>query len=559
MKKNTTSLKCAGIAAASLAALALAAPTAASAAPQNSTAGALSAKTDPAVVLVESDITATIRVPQPSINQAAIDQLTSIVLGEIATGQVGSDNTSVTTELLRLIEKHPDRYFSSGSIDSIPSRLSAYGTGFIVTPDGYLVTAAHVIKPDQKEIQAQFAEFGLQKEAQKVAASNRELFDQLNAQQVKSFTETILGWQSRHMKLVGQKTTLVAQLGIAVAGFDKSAKGVPVTVIGKGDAYPGRDVAVLKLGGNTTAYPTIAVGSDADVNQGDTVYVDGYPAASTFFAATSADSQLQPTTTSGQITAIKTTDQGTAILQSQAPITPGNSGGPVLNSGGQVVGLVSAAAVDGATGTQAQGQNFFIAASVIRDMLNEHNIKPAMSSTSLKYNQAVDNYEKQYYKSALQAFQQAQNLYPGHPYAGHFISESQAAITAGKDKTPKPFPWVVAVGAGAGLVLVIGLGTWLLLRRKATRRQAPVAAWANMYGPGSPMDWQAQPTANHWATAPSAGEPTGKHWATEPSAPQPTGNHWVTVPSNGQPTGHHAQPVAEQWTAPSPFPNQGQQ
>jgi hypothetical protein len=39
------------------------------------------------------------------------------------------------------------------------------------------------------------------------------------------------------MSLTDQQITRFAQLGVAVAGFDKTDKGVPVTVIGQGAAY----------------------------------------------------------------------------------------------------------------------------------------------------------------------------------------------------------------------------------------------------------------------------------------------------------------------------------
>jgi S1-C subfamily serine protease len=471
MKKHKgVQLAAAGVAVASAALTVIGAP-AANAAPQPGRGGGVSAKTDPAVVLVGTNITATIQVAQPRVSQAAVQDLTRIAVTEAASGQIGTDSTSITTEVLRLIEKNPDRYLSPGPVDRFTSKLSSYGTGFIVTPDGYVVTAAHVTSPDPIEVRAEFSRFGLQQEARKAASSYRGLFAQLTGDQVKAFTNTILGWQARHMSLTHQNITRFAQLGVAVVGFDKVGKGVPVTLIGQGAAYPGRDVAIVKLGGNTATYPTVPVGTDADIHQGDDIYVDGYPAASTFFAATSADSQLQPTTTSGQVTAIKTTDQGTAIVQSQAPITPGNSGGPALNADGEVVALVSAAAVDTNSGTQAQGQNFFIAASVIQSMLNEHNIKPATSLTSQRYNAAVDDFDRQHYKAALKGFQQAQNLYPGHPYAGHFISESQAAISAGKDRTPSPFPMTyVILGGAAALLLLAGAASVLIVHRRRARR-----------------------------------------------------------------------------------------
>jgi len=391
---------------------------------------------------------------------------------------------------------------------------------------GYVVTAAHVTSPDPAEVREQFAEFGLQQEARKVAASNRALFDQLTSDQAKEFTEAILGWQAKRMSLTDQQVTRFAQLGVAVAGFDKTAKGVPVTVIGQGAAYPGRDVAIVKLGGNTTNYPTVPIGTDADIHQGDTIYVDGYPAASTFFAATSQDSQLQPTTTSGQVTAIKTTDQGTAILQSQAPITPGNSGGPALSSNGVVVGLVSAAAVDANSGTQAQGQNFFIAASVIQSILNEHNVKPAMSLTSQRYNAAVDDFDRQHYKAALTGFQQAQNLYPGHPYAGHFISDSQAAISAGRDRTPDGFPTAYLIlGVAGALVIVAAAATVIMIRRRRSRVRDQAAIPTDM--PSNDLVSQGA----SWSPMPSqpvgfAGQAAFPQQQPSAPAPQPAG-YWA--------------------------------
>jgi S1-C subfamily serine protease len=52
---------------------------------------------------------------------------------------------------------------------------------------------------------------------------------------------------------------------------------------------------------------------------------------------------LQDTVTSGVVSALRDTAQG-AVLQFDAPVNPGNSGGPVVNAQNQVVGVVNAKA-----------------------------------------------------------------------------------------------------------------------------------------------------------------------------------------------------------------------
>jgi putative serine protease PepD len=50
---------------------------------------------------------------------------------------------------------------------------------------------------------------------------------------------------------------------------------------------------------------------------------------------------LEDSVTSGVVSALRTTAAG-PVLQFDAPVNPGNSGGPVVNAQGQVVGVVNA-------------------------------------------------------------------------------------------------------------------------------------------------------------------------------------------------------------------------
>ncbi len=62
-------------------------------------------------------------------------------------------------------------------------------------------------------------------------------------------------------------------------------------------------------------------------------------------------------------------------MQITAPIQPGNSGGPIVNSSGQVVGVVVAKlGIDAATGNVPQNVNFGIRAQTVQSILSQHGV-----------------------------------------------------------------------------------------------------------------------------------------------------------------------------------------
>ncbi|GAA2877089.1 hypothetical protein GCM10020220_078440 [Nonomuraea rubra] len=69
--------------------------------------------------------------------------------------------------------------------------------------------------------------------------------------------------------------------------------------------------------------------------------------------------------------------------------------------------------------------------------------------TTTRYNEAVNDYFRNYYEDALPKFREVQALFPNHPYVAKYISDTQAAISAGKDESPRPILMWVLIGAGA--------------------------------------------------------------------------------------------------------------
>ena len=122
-----------------------------------------------------------------------------------------------------------------------------------------------------------------------------------------------------------------------------SGRSAPVTatVIG---VDPVHDVALLQLQG-VSNLPHVVLGSSSSVKLGETVVAMG----------NALGLGGAPTTTAGQVTAlnrsISASDQATnvaesltGLIETDAQIQPGDSGGPLLNSAGQVIGINTAAA-----------------------------------------------------------------------------------------------------------------------------------------------------------------------------------------------------------------------
>lgn len=104
------------------------------------------------------------------------------------------------------------------------------------------------------------------------------------------------------------------------------------------------DLAVLSV--PSLAAPKLKLAGDTPVAVGDTVYAVGNPRG------------LEGTFSQGIISAIRRVDSDT-IFQITAPISPGSSGGPVLNDRGEVIGIAFA------TFTGGQNLNFAVPSSYL--------------------------------------------------------------------------------------------------------------------------------------------------------------------------------------------------
>ncbi|MGL5810835.1 MAG: trypsin-like peptidase domain-containing protein [Nocardioides sp.] len=540
----------------------------------------LAANALPGVQLIATKYSARIITTIPKLSDAAIAALQARIVRQLQSGGLDLTEEAVIDAIVEAVVKSPNTYFVPGGTDSKRQSLTGLGTGWVVTPDGYMITAAHVVDTPVDELRVAFASNFLNKVAKDFARGLQSGGGAaFTPEQVDKLTNSVLGWMSARLAVQDLDVSVEANLALGFDGLGKEQKAVDAEIVEVGKPYPGNDVALLKIDGQKHL-PTIPIGDDGDVDPGATVHVVGFPAASTFLRSFSRDSQAQPTVTEGPVTAIKSTNSGMPVLQTQAPASPGNSGGPVLTDDGKAVGVLVASAVD-QNGVAAQGQQFVIPASEVKDMLKENGVEAEQSDTTKVYTKAVRSFYADRYKEAIPLFEKAETLYPAHPFAKQFITDSNLAIDEGRDKTPKKeksgglgttLLWV-ALG---GLVLLAlaggGAAIFLARRKKAAPAGLPMPLGGfnqggypqgapqqggypqpGNYPPGGYQQPGGQQQQGYPQGAPQQGgypQPGNYPPGTYPQgAGQPQGGY---PQSDGQPQGGYPQGVPQQGGYPQP-------
>ena len=111
------------------------------------------------------------------------------------------------------------------------------------------------------------------------------------------------------------------------------------------------DLAVLRAGKNFEGIPLTLADSDS-VKKGDAVYAVGYPLG------------LANTLSDGIVSSRYVDVNNCDVIQVTAAVSGGNSGGPLLNEDGQVIGIICGGYVAG------QNLNIAISANTLNDMLD---------------------------------------------------------------------------------------------------------------------------------------------------------------------------------------------
>jgi S1-C subfamily serine protease len=144
----------------------------------------------------------------------------------------------------------------------------------------------------------------------------------------------------------------------ATSGEIRFADGATYSVEGLLASNPQRDLVLLRIKSTSNEFRFLSLGDSDRVEVGEQVVAIGSPLG------------LEMTVSPGFISAIRE-ENGLKLLQTTAPISPGNSGGALIDMAGEVVGVPTLTLTSvRQKATVSQNLNFATPSNYVRDLLN---------------------------------------------------------------------------------------------------------------------------------------------------------------------------------------------
>lgn len=343
-----------------------------------------------------------------------------------------------------------------------PFCLTSMGTGFFISEDGYLATNGHIVRNLQKasiyyalsggkldQLLADFLQVYLTEKTGKTVsqqeAINAVSQAKLNKESLYQLGGMIVDLNQKNiLKFGSEKNNYYLQLGNQAAEITESGIKTTDTVVEvdliasdyeevkEEEGFTSSDVAILKT--NKGTFPALPLGSVEEAVVGSELQVVGFPVAASTNLAILDNSSTEPTFTKGLVSAIKIAKGNQKkLIQTDAIINHGNSGGPAILSSGNVVGIATygVAAQDG-----SGAYNFLRDIQDLKDLANKNSLNFISGKIYSDWQDGLTNYYLGYFKYALSKFQSIKNSYPQHPLVDRYLIEVTEKIGGPEDQTP---------------------------------------------------------------------------------------------------------------------------
>ncbi len=315
--------------------------------------GAYLARSNDSVSTSASVQTEAPAVPQQTTVSA--DSGNSNKVSALGSTSSSSDDEMTTNDVIKKVK--PSVVLVSSTFTSAGG--ASTGTGIVFSADGYIVTNAHVITTEVKT--------------------------SMNSSQFDPFSNFFDNFYNNYNSYGSSSQTEVVKADKVTVTLDDETE-YEATIVGYDS---NTDLAVLKI--DATGLTPAEIGDSTTLEMGDKAITLGYPLGLGLSASDGIVSGLNKEM-SVEVAG------GTAtmtLLQTDAAVNPGNSGGPLLNSEGQVVGITSSKIAS----SDVDGVGFAIPITDALPILNElmttgtvKNTTPKIGITGTEISSAVKRY-----------------------------------------------------------------------------------------------------------------------------------------------------------------------
>ncbi len=429
---------------------------------QNGSAVDNYASNRPGVVMVKTVFSANVYVKNMQVASRQFNKILDSIQRVDVSGVAFTPEQKLDI-VLREMNSRPGRFFRATS-DYIkqPEEITASGSGFFITGDGYVATNCHLIESDNAFIRRQFILTAFQQITDaNIQGLENAWAAKFTEQQKSLLYNTFASIYTRlfPMSLYDLKKNIFVAYRTDQGDDKGDITRKLASVIVKGSPMPGKDVAILKIDGDSSL-PTLKIDGGELPNVGEQLFVYGYPGPATNNEYVSAASAIEPTLTTGIVSAVKKSVNGWPVIQMDASINHGSSGGPVCNNQGEVIGLTTFGSLENSGGLAA-GLNFAIPVTILDEYIDSAGISPTQSKSTQYFLEGLGFYNKKYYHKALNSFEKTKTLNRFYPTVDRYILISKARIKKGEDREVSIIKSVVET---IGLIALITL--MLLLFRK---------------------------------------------------------------------------------------------
>jgi S1-C subfamily serine protease len=317
-----------------------------------------------------------------------------------------------------------------------PPPIRETATGWFVSPSGWLVTNGRVIALAQRPPRWLLQERGAQ-------AIRERCPDHPAARATPTLDTSISVLLSNGVRI----PATIVKFGAPVAGAPMS----------------GQDLALLRL--EAADMPTLRLGDSASLQIGDPLHIVGFPGVVLTHELLNASATMEASITNGAVSGFRTDRAGQPVIQTDAPVAGGNSGGPALNRAGDVVGVLTFVPGESARSDAAvQGFNFVIPAAAVRSFLDD---APRARGEARRFDAAWQAGLRQYFlgnhRRARGHLAEANRLVPELADVRRVIADNEARLARQ--------PWLPWRRMAIGLLALSAVGYATLLVRWWRRNQ----------------------------------------------------------------------------------------